>query len=258
MTSSFLHLHLESIYPCLHLSFSPGEEDGLEKRCIASQPFPSCWAGKAGRGWLFGVEEIRCLRCCWNIWLIGLVKPRLAPSWTNETMCFFLTLTCAPFFLHFSSLTKSEEIWYHLPPPCPSSPLHLLPCSFFPKDSPLSAPGAVYLWGGDEEERVEGGTGLFRFGRQQWTSVSADGLLQHMVPTCLFLSPSDSPLLLLPFLRYVSLFRFLCLFLRSLSLCHPNTLGGLEARFIIHTDLFALATWARHMQAHTHAGHWYN
>lgn len=119
------------------------------------------------------------------------------------------------------------------------------------KDSPLSAPGAVYLRGGGMRRRAgpvcfvlavnNGPQSVLMDYSNIWyppVSLSLSLLLSLFLSSLLPVSPC------LPFLlfSYVSLFRFLCLFLRSVSPSHPNMLGGLEAKFITHTDLFALAT----------------
>lgn len=112
--------------------------------------------------------------------------------------------------------------------------------SFSLKDSPLSAPRAVYLRG--ETRRGAEPVCFVLAVNNGPQSVLMDYSNIWYPPVSL--SPSlrlarHPPLLFFP---DVSLFRFLCLFLRSVSLSHPNMLGGLEARFITHTDLFALAT----------------
>lgn len=69
--------------------------------------------------------------------------------------------------------------------------------SLAPSSSSLSSlkahclPRGLFIYGGRRGGEGRRGTSLFRFGPQQWTSVCGDGLLQHMVPTCL--SSSFSP-----------------------------------------------------------------
>lgn len=98
----------------------------------------------------------------------------------------------------------------NLIPPASSLPF-LTPSFPFPSSTPRTAhclPRGLFIYGGRWGGEGRRGTGLFRFGRQQWTSVSADGLLQHMVPTCL--SPS---------LALVSLYLSLPSSSPSMSLC---------------------------------------
>lgn len=174
--------------PYIYLPASPStaftcgriRDRGLEEQ--ASPPRLTCLGGRQGVfAWHW--REACWIQSCWNIWITCLVLPSWTLSWTDERMSLTCTLTCAAFifFVHsYSSVTAKKSDTTCLPLALP--PFLLL----LPQGQPTVCPGGCLSMGGGVW-RVEArrGTGLFRFGRQQWTSVSADGLLQHMVPTCL-------------------------------------------------------------------------
>lgn len=112
---------------------------------------------------------------------------RLALSWTVETMSSSPSLPLFSLSLFFFFFWVSEQ--RNLIPPAFPLPF-LIPLLLLPQGQPTVCPRGCLSMGGDEEESR---TGLFRFGRQQWTSVCADGLLQHMVPTCLPVSLYPCP-----------------------------------------------------------------
>ena len=168
-----------------------------------------------------------------------------APSLARLTFFFFFFL--ARFFL----VLEQRNLIPPAPPLALPNSLASSPSpSFSLKDSPLSALWAVYLRG---EMRRRGGPVCFVLAVNNGPqSVLMDYSNIWYPPVSLSLSLSlslsFSPSLRLPLPPFppslrLSLFRFFfCLFLRSLSLSHPNMQGGLEARFITHKDLFALAT----------------